>query len=90
MEISWPPPLRSKYNPYTPQADIDYNMMAPLNADGSNFPCKGYQNDRPVNAVIMYQAGQSYNMTLAGTATHGGGSCESSLTCLLYGARLTP
>jgi len=76
MELSWPPPIRSKYNSDTSSSDIDYNMMAPLKADGSDFPCKGYQNDRPAESVTTYQPGQAYNMTLAGSATHGGGSCK--------------
>jgi len=86
MELSWPPGLRSKYNPYTPEAKIDYNMMAPLDADGSNFPCKGYQNDAAAQAVATYHAGKQYNMSLAGTATHGGGSCKCKLeqTRLLF------
>jgi len=76
MEISWPYPLRSKFNPATQQNDIDYSMTSPLNADGSNFPCKGYQNDRPIEVTATYAAGSTYNMTLAGTATHEGGSCQ--------------
>lgn len=30
--------------------------------------------------MTTYQAGQTYNMTLAGSATHGGGSCQLSLS----------
>jgi len=84
MELSWPPGLRSKYNPYTPESKIDYNMMAPLSADGSNFPCKGYQNDATARVVATYQAGSQYNMSLAGTATHGGGSCTYKLELYRY------
>lgn len=46
---------------------------------GSDFPCKGYQND-PWRATAEYDAGGQYNMTLAGSATHGGGSCQLSLS----------
>ncbi|CAD0100491.1 unnamed protein product [Aureobasidium mustum] len=80
MEMSWPYPLRSKYNPANSYNIIDYSMTSPLVADGSNFPCKGYQNDRPFVPVITYSAGSTYNMTVAGSATHGGGSCQLSLS----------
>lgn len=80
MEMSWPYPIRSKYNLANSYEDIDYSMTSPLNADGSNFPCKGYQNDRPMQTTISYTAGSTYNMTLAGSATHGGGSCQLSLS----------
>ena len=80
MEMSWPYPIRSKYNPANSYETIDYSMTSPLNADGSNFPCKGYQNDRPIQSTITYMTGSTYNMTLAGSATHGGGSCQLSLS----------
>lgn len=80
MEMNWPYAIRSKYNPANNYNDIDYSMTSPLVADGSNFPCKGYQNDRPIASVVTYTAGQTYNMTLAGSATHGGGSCQLSLS----------
>jgi hypothetical protein len=34
IELSWPYPLRSKFNPYTPQDLIDYDMINPLKANG--------------------------------------------------------
>jgi hypothetical protein len=80
MEMSWPYPLRSKYNPANSYEIIDYSMTSPLNVDGSNFPCKGYQNDRPIQTTVSYTAGSTYNMTLAGSAMHGGGSCQLSLS----------
>jgi len=44
VEMQNPPPFRSKF--LQPQAaNTDFSMTAPLNPDGSNFPCKGYQND---------------------------------------------
>ena len=81
MQMSWPPPFRSKYNPYT--TDIDYNMNSPLDANGDNYPCKGYQSllGTPQGpSVVTWQAGQTYNMTIVGGATHGGGSCQASLS----------
>ncbi|KJX97568.1 hypothetical protein TI39_contig481g00037 [Zymoseptoria brevis] len=80
MEMRWPLPLHSKFNPDTPENKIDYSMTSPLKNDGSDFPCKGYQNDRPFVPTASYTAGQTYNMTLAGTATHEGGSCQLSLS----------
>ena len=80
MEMSWPYPLHSKYNPANSYNIIDYSMTSPLLKDGSNFPCKGYQNDRPFVPVVTYSAGSTYNMTVAGSATHGGGSCQLSLS----------
>jgi len=80
MEMSWPYALRSKYNPANNYQNIDYSMTSPLSADGSNFPCKGYQNDRPLQSTTTFVAGSTYNMTLAGSATHGGGSCQLSLS----------
>ncbi|GCB25830.1 antigenic thaumatin-like protein ARB_01183 [Aspergillus awamori] len=44
-----------------------------------DFPCKGYARD-PFDSVAEYTAGQEYAITLAGTATHGGGSCQISLS----------
>lgn len=55
-------------------------MTSPLASDGSNFPCKGYQNDRPIAPVITYTPGEQYNMTLAGNTRHDGGSCQMSLS----------
>ena len=80
MQMSWPYPLRSSFNPANSYEDIDYSMTSPLNSDGSNFPCKGYQNDRPIQMTVTYAAGSTYNMTLAGDTMHGGGSCQLSLS----------
>jgi len=44
VEMQNPPPFRSKFlQPQGP--NTDFSMTSPLNPDGSNFPCKGYQND---------------------------------------------
>ncbi|KAK3056372.1 hypothetical protein LTR09_002879 [Extremus antarcticus] len=80
MQMSYPYPLHSSFNPANNYENIDYSMTSPLLADGSNFPCKGYQNDRPVQPTESYAAGQTYDMTLAGSATHLGGSCQISLS----------
>ncbi|OKL62157.1 hypothetical protein UA08_02389 [Talaromyces atroroseus] len=80
IEMNWPYPLRSKYDPDTPTSLIDYSMTDPLKSDGSNFPCKGYISNTPWRSVTSYMAGQKYNISLAGSATHGGGSCQLSLS----------
>ena len=44
VEMKNPIPFRSKF--LTPNGpNTDFSMTSPLNPDGSNFPCKGYQND---------------------------------------------
>ncbi|KAL2753486.1 hypothetical protein ACRALDRAFT_1072041 [Sodiomyces alcalophilus JCM 7366] len=81
MEMIWPPPFRSKHNPHS--TDIDYSMTSPLEADGSNFPCKGYHSlidTAQGKPVAQWQPGQSYNFTIGGTANHRGGSCQASLS----------
>ncbi|KAL2670746.1 hypothetical protein Neosp_014547 [[Neocosmospora] mangrovei] len=82
MEMTYPAPFKSKYNPNAGW-DIDYSMTSPLAGDGSNFPCKGYQTLLGTAAgapTVTWQAGQQYNMTIAGGADHGGGSCQASLS----------
>ena len=81
MQMQYPPPFRSSYNPYT--TDIDYNMINPLDANGDNYPCKGYQsllNTPQGQSVATWVAGQSYNFSIVGSATHEGGSCQASLS----------
>ncbi|KAF2224803.1 hypothetical protein BDZ85DRAFT_308819 [Elsinoe ampelina] len=80
MEMSWPVPFRSKYDSRLRAAQIDYNMMAPLNPDGSDFPCKGYEYDTIQGVTADYQSGHTYNISLAGSIMHGGGSCQIALS----------
>ncbi|KAA8649266.1 hypothetical protein EYZ11_005544 [Aspergillus tanneri] len=80
MQLSWPYPLRSPLDPNADPSMIDYSMTNPLNQDGSNFPCKGYHKNTPWRTTAEWAAGQTYNITLAGSATHGGGSCQLSLS----------
>jgi hypothetical protein len=81
MQMSWPYPLRSPLDPAVPVDEKDYDMTSPLLADGSNFPCKHYQNTTDSYVTkATYTAGGTYNMTLAGTAMHDGGSCQLSLS----------
>jgi hypothetical protein len=82
MLMSSPPGLRFKDNPNVGSL-ADYNMVAPLNADGSNFPCKGYQSDLGTPAgksVADWAAGSSQSFTITGGASHMGGSCQAALS----------
>ncbi|KAK0706341.1 hypothetical protein B0T26DRAFT_655767 [Lasiosphaeria miniovina] len=81
MEMQFPAPLRSKYNPNA--VNIDYSMTAPLSGDGSNYPCKGYLSDigsAAGKSTATFAPGGTYNFTIVGGAAHGGGSCQASLS----------
>ncbi|GAA94037.1 uncharacterized protein L969DRAFT_44948 [Mixia osmundae IAM 14324] len=77
-----PYPFRSKFDPDNQASqNIDWTNTAPLMADGSNFPCKGYLSDLDRTAPKdTLTAGQTYTTEFAGTATHGGGSCQWALS----------
>lgn len=82
MEMKSPPPFRSKYNPNS-GSDIDYSMTSPLSASGSDFPCKGYQKllgTAEGKSVVTWAPGGAYGFTITGSANHGGGSCQASLS----------
>ncbi|CAG7565539.1 unnamed protein product [Fusarium equiseti] len=51
---------------------------SPLEADGSNFPCKGAVNNG--GSTNTYKAGSTQQLSFIGSAVHGGGSCQVSLT----------
>lgn len=82
MEMSSPYPINSNLDPAVPDGLKDYSYTSPLDADGSNFPCKGYQTGYSTSYISKanYTAGQTYDMSLTGSATHGGGSCQISLS----------
>ncbi|TYJ55791.1 hypothetical protein B9479_003569 [Cryptococcus floricola] len=80
IQMAWPYPLHSALNPATPEALKDYSMTSPLVTDGT-YPCKGFittADDMGSNAE--WSAGSTINYTLVGTATHGGGSCQLSMS----------
>jgi hypothetical protein len=81
MQMSDPPPLRSRFNKHT--TDQDYDMNAPMSSSGSNFPCRGHLsvlNTPQGEPVADWVPGNQYSMTITGNAPHGGGSCQASLS----------
>ena len=80
MQMIDPSPFR---DPHADRADEpkDWNILNPLKADGSDFACKDYQWNTPWTTVATYEAGRTYEMSLQGGATHGGGSCQLSFSC---------
>ncbi|KAF2404886.1 hypothetical protein EJ06DRAFT_525451 [Trichodelitschia bisporula] len=78
MQLQIPLPIRSPLSP-NKGPNTDYDYLDPLDKTGSNFPCKGYQTDA-APPTATYSAGDTYNFTLAGSAMHGGGSCQLSLS----------
>ncbi|GAA5906901.1 hypothetical protein JCM5296_005562 [Sporobolomyces johnsonii] len=84
MQLQYPPPINSEYDPQTPQADIDYSMTSPLLANGSNYPCKGYNTPEAYSTlkpVATLKAGTDFEIEFApGGANHGGGSCQFSIS----------
>jgi hypothetical protein len=82
MQMTYPPPLKSKANPNT-GPNADYSMTSPLRTDGSDFPCKGYLpllSTPEGKPVASWAAGQTYNFTISGGAAHNGGSCQAALS----------
>ncbi|KAL4886627.1 hypothetical protein BJY04DRAFT_213385 [Aspergillus karnatakaensis] len=78
IQLSKPYPIRSPLN-QAASGQKDYSYTNPLSTDGSDFPCKGYAND-PFHSEATYSPGQQYDIELQGSATHGGGSCQISLS----------
>ncbi|KAJ5102361.1 hypothetical protein NUU61_004583 [Penicillium alfredii] len=78
MQMSKPYPIRSPLNKDA-KGKKDYSYTNPLQPSGKDYPCKGYAKD-DFDSQATYSPGQSYEMELAGSATHDGGSCQISLT----------
>jgi hypothetical protein len=79
MQMEIPSPLRDPHS--TRKGPKDYNILTPLARDGSDFTCKGYQWNTPLEPVATYEAGGTYELRLKGGATHGGGSCQIAMSC---------
>lgn len=84
IDKSFPAAIRSKYDPQTAEPNIDYSMSNPLLADGSNYPCKGYNTPEAyasTQSVATLTAGSPFKISFAaGGATHLGGSCQFSVS----------
>ncbi|KAL2268974.1 hypothetical protein VTJ83DRAFT_3820 [Remersonia thermophila] len=83
MMLVYPQALRSKLNPHTTPDMIDYSLTSPLSNDGSDFPCKGSLSLLGTlngASVARWTVGGEYNFTLAGGATHNGGSCQVAVS----------
>jgi len=84
VEIQNPPPFRSKFNKLIDQSTVDFDNNAPLKPNSTEFPCKGFVDDfnsSPAgDSTATWAAGVNQTLTLFGSATHNGGSCQLSLS----------
>jgi hypothetical protein len=56
VEMKSPIPFRSKF--LVPNgSNTDFTNTAPLNPDGSNFPCKGYHHDNLAPTATLIAGG---------------------------------
>jgi hypothetical protein len=78
LQMYTPFALHSKFDPKNGEGKIDYSMTGSL-AKGGPYPCKGYIDDS-MHSVATWKAGESVDVVLAGTAIHGGGSCQFSMS----------
>ncbi|KAF8419347.1 hypothetical protein EV426DRAFT_538891 [Tirmania nivea] len=70
-----PPPIRHKLNKFATSVDNDYT--APVKEI-----CKGYHKlgGADLTPVAKWEAGSQQKFTLGGSAVHGGGSCQASIS----------
>lgn len=61
LVMEFPIPMASKYDKTYTGSDIDYNYMANLLNDGSNFPCRGNHLKTGTGVVATLKVGQSYD-----------------------------
>lgn len=81
VKLLTPVPYRSSTQPPQNAVSQDFDMTSPLDPTGSNFPCKGYHKDKQgTQSLVDWAAGSTQTMTFGGSATHGGGSCQASLS----------
>lgn len=80
MEMTEPPPLRSKNNPNA-GGDVNSELKSPIQL--SQYPCGNSLDligSEQGASVADYKAGESYQATIEGGAAHEGGSCQFSLS----------
>ena len=68
--------LMATPKPYTSPV-IDNSPLLP---DGSNFPCKAPPGTKYAGTTITMPIGSSQSLSFTGSAVHGGGSCQISVT----------
>jgi len=75
IDMQDPPPIRHKLNKFATSVDTDYT--APVKE-----LCKGYHKlgGADLTPVAKWQAGSQQKFTLGGSAVHGGGSCQASIS----------
>lgn len=75
IDMQDPPPIRHKNNDFATSIDNDYT--APIKE-----LCKGYQKlgGADLTPVAKWEAGSTQAFTLGGSAVHGGGSCQASIS----------
>ncbi|RPB20478.1 hypothetical protein L211DRAFT_792112, partial [Terfezia boudieri ATCC MYA-4762] len=75
IDMQDPPPIRHKLNKFATSVDNDYT--APVKEI-----CKGYQklSGPDLTPVAKWEAGSQQKFTLGGSAVHGGGSCQASIS----------
>jgi hypothetical protein len=84
MELLYPAPFRSQFNPQVTEATKDINQKNPLTPE--QFPCKGYQKDMDSptglgKPTAEFTTGGTHNFSInQNTAVHGGGSCQLALS----------
>ncbi|KAJ3539765.1 hypothetical protein NM208_g5355 [Fusarium decemcellulare] len=52
----------------------------PMEKDGSNWPCKGEVDYEPDGVMNIWERGSTQYLQAMGGASHGGGSCQISIT----------
>jgi hypothetical protein len=86
MELSFPFPLRSKFDPQNSSAGIDYNNMRPLAHDGSDFPCL-HHHLSPSHVTANYIAGGSYHIESVASSISPSQEKQAMLTLLVKDLR---
>ncbi|PWW79735.1 Lytic polysaccharide monooxygenase [Tuber magnatum] len=81
IQLKSPVPFRTSTEAPQNALQKDFDMKAPLDQSGNNFPCKGYHKDaKGTQPLVDWPAGSTQIMSFDGQATHGGGSCQASLS----------